>query len=193
MSDPREVVVFISGRGSNLHALLESEVAPRISMVLTDNPRADGLVHAGMHQVCTVAIEYRDREQFEREALKYLELHKPCLVVLAGFMRILSADFISRLDGGIVNIHPSLLPSLPGLHTHRRALQAGEKRHGCTIHWVDASVDGGPIVAQEAVDVLPDDDEDSLAARVLEVEHRLYPATVARILDGGLRPGGRVA
>ena len=193
MSARRNIVVFISGRGSNLRALLESEVGGRIGLVLTDNPRAEGLVHAGRHRTSVATVEYEDRGRFEHVALRLLRIHDPCLVALAGFMRILSADFISRVDGWIVNIHPSLLPELPGLHTHRRVLETGMKRHGCTVHWVRPQVDGGGVIAQEAVDILADDDEESLARRVLAAEHRLYPAAVARIFAAGLRPGERPA
>jgi len=189
MTEARNVVVFISGRGSNLRALLDSGVGGRISLVLSDNPCAAGLVHAGERGVSTVTIGSRAGEGFEDLALRHLKVHEPCLVALAGFMRILSGEFLSRLGGWVVNVHPSLLPELPGLRTHRRALAAGAKSHGCSVHWVEPEVDAGPVIAQERVEVLPGDDEGSLAARVLEAEHRLYPATVARILAGEIRPG----
>ncbi len=189
MKTGRDVVVFLSGRGSNLHALLSSRIGKRVSLVVSDNPRAPGLAVAGDFGVPASSIEYTTCAEFERLALAQVLLHEPCLVALAGFMRILSGDFIRRLNGWIVNIHPSLLPALPGLDTHRRALEGAMKRHGCTVHWVAEEVDAGPVIDQRSIPVTPDDTPESLAERILAVEHVLYPETVARILEEGLSPG----
>lgn len=185
----RSLVVLISGRGSNLRAILESEVGRRVRLVVSDNPEARGLAAAGDFGVPATVIGNRRREEFESAALRQIGVHRPCLVALAGFMRVLSAGFIRRLDGWVVNIHPSLLPEFPGLDTHRRALAESAQEHGCTVHWVNEKVDGGTVLAQAAVAVEAGDDEGALAARVLEAEHRLYPAAISRILRGEARPG----
>lgn len=185
----RGLVVLVSGRGSNLRAILESGVGPRVRLVVSDNPAARGLAVAGEFGVPATVVAWRARAEFERAALRHIGVHRPCLVALAGFMRVLSAGFLARLEGWVVNIHPSLLPRFPGLDTHRRALESGAREHGCTVHWVDERLDGGTVLAQASVAVRPGDDERALAARVLEAEHRLYPATIARVLCGAARPG----
>ncbi len=181
--------MLVSGRGSNLRAILESGVGPRVRLVVSDNPAARGLAVAGEFGVPATVVAWRARAEFERAALRHIGVHRPCLVALAGFMRVLSAGFLARLEGWVVNIHPSLLPRFPGLDTHRRALESGAREHGCTVHWVDERLDGGTVLAQASVAVRPGDDERALAARVLEAEHRLYPATIARVLCGAARPG----
>ncbi|MFC0408501.1 phosphoribosylglycinamide formyltransferase [Roseomonas elaeocarpi] len=186
------VAVLISGRGSNMVALLEAATDPgypaEIALVLSNRADAAGLARAEAAGVATAVVESRgfkgDRAGFEAAMQRELERHGIALIALAGFMRVLTEGFVSRWSGRMLNIHPSILPSFPGLDTHARALAAGVKLHGCTVHLVSPGVDEGPIVAQAAVPVLPDDDESRLAARVLEQEHRLYPAALAWLATG---------
>ena len=188
------VVVLISGRGSNLQAILEAGIP--VAAVISNRADAAGLAIAAQHGVPTAVLEHRryaSREAFDDVLAAEIERHAPRLVALAGFMRILSPRFVARFAGRIVNIHPSLLPEFPGLDTHARALAAGVKRHGCTVHFVTAELDHGPIIAQASVPVLPGDSEQSLAARVLAQEHLLYPRAIRWFLDGELViEGGRV-
>ncbi len=184
--------VLISGRGSNMTALIDAargaDFPARVALVLSDKPEAAGLATARAAGVAAQALPYRDyagKPAFEAAMTAALEAAGVEIVCLAGFMRILSADFVERWRGRILNIHPSLLPDLKGLHTHERALAEARAEHGCTVHFVTADLDAGPIVAQARVAVRPDDDADRLAARVLVEEHRIYPkalATVARAL-----------
>lgn len=189
------VVVLISGRGSNLQALLDARIP--VSAVISNKAGAGGLEIAGRHGIATRVVEHRayaGREAFDAALAAAIDEFKPELVVLAGFMRILTPGFVERHAGRLVNIHPSLLPSFPGLDTHERALEAGVKLHGCTVHFVTADLDHGPIIAQAAVPVLDDDTPDTLAARVLREEHRIFPEAVRAFLDGRLRVRGlRVA
>lgn len=184
--------VLISGQGSNMAALIAAAAAPdfpaRIDLVLSNRPDAAGLVLAGGAGIATKVVDHRDygkdRSAFEACLQAELEAAGIALVCLAGFMRVLTPDFVARWAGRLVNIHPSLLPAFPGVDTHARALEAGCKIHGCTVHLVTAEVDAGPILAQAAVPVLPDDTPDSLAARVLVQEHAIYPAALARLARG---------
>lgn len=181
------VVVLISGRGSNLQAMLEAGIP--VSAVISNKADAAGLGLAARHGVATAVVESRrfpGREEFDAALAAEIDRHAPRLVALAGFMRVLTPGFVARFAGRIVNIHPSLLPEFPGLHTHARALAAGAKRHGCTAHFVTAQLDHGPIIAQASVPVLPGDTEAALAARVLEQEHLLYPKAIRWFLDGDL-------
>jgi phosphoribosylglycinamide formyltransferase-1 len=181
------VVVLISGRGSNMQAILEAGVP--VAAVISNRPDAAGLAIAARHGVATAVVDHRryaSREAFDDALAAEIERHAPRLVVLAGFMRILTPRFVARFAGRIMNIHPSLLPQFPGLDTHARALAAGVARHGCTVHFVTAELDHGPIVAQAAVPVLPGDTEQALAARVLAQEHQLYPRAIRWFLDGDL-------
>lgn len=181
------VVVLISGRGSNMQALIAAGVP--LTAVISNRPEAAGLEVARTAGVATETVDHRlysDRASFDAALAARIDHHAPDLVVLAGFMRILGADFVNRYAGRLMNIHPSLLPAFTGLDTHRRALEAGCKIHGCTVHLVTPELDHGPIIAQAAVPVLDDDDEDSLAARVLAQEHRLLPAAVRWYLAGRL-------
>ena len=194
----KTLVTLISGRGSNMEALLEAGLPVRHAAVISNEPGAPGLAIAARHGVATAIVEHRkfpDRAAFDAALAAEIDRHQPDLVVLAGFMRILTDGFVARYSGRLVNIHPSLLPAFPGLHTHRRALEAGVRTHGCTVHFVTAAVDGGPIIAQAAVPVLPGDTEERLAARVLAEEHRLYPQAIRWICDGHVAFGadGRVA
>jgi formyltetrahydrofolate-dependent phosphoribosylglycinamide formyltransferase len=197
----RRVAVLISGRGSNLAALLAAAAAPgypaEIALVLSNRAEAAGLDHARAAGVPAAVIASRsfgaDRDAFERAMQAELETHGIEIVALAGFMRVLTAGFVARWQDRLVNIHPSLLPAFKGLDTHARALAAGVKLHGCTVHLVRAGVDEGPILAQAGVPVLAEDTEASLAARVLAEEHRLYPAALGWLAAGLVRVGGEVA
>lgn len=192
MIRPR-VAVLISGRGSNMVALLEAAAHPDypadIALVVSNRADAAGLDRAREMGVPALAVpsQGRGREAFEAELLAVLAQHGIAILALAGFMRVLTAGFVQAWDGRMINIHPSLLPSFPGLDTHARALAGGVRLHGCTVHLVSAGVDEGPILAQAAVPVLMHDTEESLAARVLEQEHRLYPATLAWLAAGRVR------
>jgi phosphoribosylglycinamide formyltransferase-1 len=187
------ITVLISGRGSNLGALLAAashgHIDGAITHVVSNRADAGGLALARAAGVATSVVDHRahaTRGAFDDALAATIAQGEADLVVLAGFMRVLGASFVRAHEGRLLNIHPSLLPAYPGLHTHRRALADGVKVHGCTVHFVTADVDCGPIVAQGAVPVMPDDDEASLAARVLAVEHRLLPAAVAAYCRGEL-------
>lgn len=189
----KNVVILISGRGSNLRALLEAGLPARIAVVISNRPEAEGLGVARCHGVPTAVVDHRShatRAAFDAALAVEIDQQAPDLVVLAGFMRVLGDDFVRRYKGRMLNIHPSLLPAFPGLHTHRRALEAGVRIHGCTVHFVTPALDGGPIVAQAAIPVRADDDESSLAARVLAQEHRLYPQVVRWFVEERLKLGG---
>jgi phosphoribosylglycinamide formyltransferase-1 len=181
----KRLVILISGRGSNMAALIDAvragEIAADIGVVISNRPDAAGLELAAAAGVSTAVVDHRafaDRREFERSLAAAIDAAAPDLVVLAGFMRILSPAFVARYAGRLLNIHPSLLPAYPGVDTHRRALADGVRIHGCTVHFVTSDVDCGPIVAQAAVAVQQDDDEATLAARVLAVEHRLLVGAV---------------
>lgn len=189
----KSIVVLISGRGSNMTAIaqaLRDERWPaRVACVIADRPGAAGLDRAREYGAATDIVDFRafdSRAGFEDALASAIDRHAPDLVVLAGFMRILGDDFVERYAGRLLNIHPSLLPAFPGLHTHRRALEAGVAVHGATVHLVGRELDMGPIVAQAALAVQPDEDEDRLASRVLALEHRLYPMAVRWFVEGRL-------
>jgi phosphoribosylglycinamide formyltransferase-1 len=186
-----KVGVLISGRGSNLKSLLDACAAPgfpaEIVTVISNRPGAGGLDHARAAGVAAQTIDHKGfdgREAFEAAVTAALEAAGVELLCLAGFMRVVSAGFVRHWQGRMINIHPSLLPLFPGLDTHARALEAGVRLHGCSVHYVNEQVDGGPIIGQAAVPVLPGDDPDSLAARVLTAEHRLYPACLRLVAEG---------
>jgi phosphoribosylglycinamide formyltransferase-1 len=192
------VGVLISGRGSNLEALLAAAADPlypaRIACVVSNRADARGLIAAERAGAPAFAIphgDYPDRAAFEAAVDETLRAHEVGLVALAGFMRVLTNGFLARWPGAVMNIHPSLLPAFPGLQTHARAIAAGCKLHGCTVHFVWPEVDSGPIIAQAAVPVLDDDGPDALAERVLAQEHRLYPAAVRAYAEGRLAVDGR--
>jgi formyltetrahydrofolate-dependent phosphoribosylglycinamide formyltransferase len=186
-----KVGVLISGRGSNMQALCEAARDPaypaEIALVLSNRADAPGLAVAADYGVETLAIDHRpfgkDREAHERAVDAALRARGVGIVALGGYMRVLTPWFVQAWSGRMINIHPSLLPAFPGLDTHRRALEAGVKLHGCTVHLVSEGVDEGPVLGQAAVPVLPDDTETTLAARVLRAEHRLYPACLAALVD----------
>jgi phosphoribosylglycinamide formyltransferase 1 len=192
----KRIVILISGRGSNLQSILEAKLDARIAAVISNNPEARGIGIARNFGLDTAVIDHRgfpDRASFDAALADKTDSYRPDLLVLAGFMRILTEGFVRRFGGRIMNIHPSLLPAFPGVDTHGRALQEGVKIHGCTVHFVTPELDHGPIIAQAAVPVLSDDDEERLAARVLEQEHRIYPQAIRWFLDGKLRlEGNRV-
>lgn len=192
--------VLISGRGSNMLALADAArdgAVPRatIALVVSDRADAAGLAHARERGIEALAVEKRGRAraEHEREIIDALRRHEISLVCLAGFMRLLSPQFIEAFRGRILNIHPSLLPAFPGLHAQRQALEHGVKLSGCTVHLVDETLDGGPILEQRAVPVSEDDTEETLAARILVEEHKAYPAALARALNGGYEIIGRRA
>jgi phosphoribosylglycinamide formyltransferase-1 len=181
------VVVLISGRGSNLEALLRARIP--VSGVISNVAGAGGLAIAARAGVATAVVKHGDfasREAFEAALAAEIDARSPRLVALAGFMRVLTPGFVGRYAGRLMNIHPSLLPAFPGLKTHERALAAGVKVHGCTVHMVTAELDSGPIVIQAAVPVLEGDTEDSLAARVLRQEHSIYARAAGWFLEGRL-------
>lgn len=187
-------VVLLSGRGSNFEALLAARLPVEYALVISNNPDARGLELARQRGIPAVALDHRlfpDRAAYDAALAAKIDRASPDLIILAGFMRVLSEAFVRRYHGRMLNIHPSLLPLFPGLHTHRRALEAGVRIHGCTVHFVTPDVDAGPIVVQAAVPVLPDDDEASLAARVLAQEHRIYPLAVRWFAEGRLRLDGK--
>src|SRR5574343_2035167 len=192
------VVVLISGRGSNLSAILEAAAAPAypaaVVAVIANKSDAPGLQRAAAVGVATEVVASQgvtDRTVYDQLLQEAIDRYAPDLVVLAGFMRILTPDFVNHYAGRMINIHPSLLPSFTGLHTHQRALDAGVHLHGCTVHFVTAELDHGPMIAQAAIPVQPDDTAASLAARVLAAEHRLYPAAVRWFAEGRLQIVGQ--
>jgi phosphoribosylglycinamide formyltransferase-1 len=174
----KKIVILISGRGSNMQALLEAKLPCRIAAVISNRADAEGLSIAKAHGIPAAVVEHRnyaDRDSFDTALAKSIDAFNPDFVALAGFMRILSAGFVARYYGRLINIHPSLLPAYGGLNTHACALHDGVKIHGCTVHFVTTDLDHGPIIIQAAVPVLQDDTEQTLAARVLHEEHRIYP------------------
>ena len=192
-SAPRNIVILISGGGSNMAAIVQTaqrdhwqqRYGTRVAAVISNRADAGGLAFARDHGVDTAVIdhtEYADRSAFDERLSQEIDRHQPALVVLAGFMRILTPGFVARYTGRLLNIHPSLLPAFPGLHTHQRAIDAGCCFAGATVHQVTAELDHGPILAQAVVPVLPDDTADRLAARVLTQEHLLYPSAIAQWL-----------
>lgn len=185
----KSVVILISGRGSNMRSLVEAALPGRIAAVLSNRADAGGLEYARGRGIATEVVDHKafaTRDAFDDALAAAIDGRSPDLVVLAGFMRVLGAAFVRRYEGRLLNIHPSLLPAFPGLHTHERALAAGVKIHGATVHFVTPELDHGPIVVQAAVPVLPGDDAETLAARVLRQEHVIYPRAVRWFLEGKL-------
>ena len=188
----KRVAVLISGRGSNMVALIEAAKAPdypaEIVLVVSNVPDAAGLARARQDGIATAVIDHRtfgkDREAFERALDKELQDRRIEIVCLAGFMRLLTPWLVKQWSGRMLNIHPALLPQFKGLHTHRRALEARVERHGATVHFVVPEMDSGPVIAQDSVVVAKDDTEATLAARVLEVEHRIYPDALRLVAEG---------
>jgi phosphoribosylglycinamide formyltransferase 1 len=194
----KRVAVLISGRGSNMVALIEAAKDPHfpaeIVLVLSNRPDAAGLARARAEGIATAVVDHTtfgsDREAFERAVDAALEAHRIEVVCLAGFMRLLTPWLVRRWEGRLINIHPALLPAFKGLHTHERVLASGEKTHGATVHFVVPEMDAGPIIVQGRVPVEDDDTPDTLAARVLEEEHRLYPLALKLVAWGYVRMAG---
>ncbi len=183
-------VILISGRGSNMQALIEADLPGHCAAVISNRPDAAGLAWAAQRGLPTRLIDhqaYPSRAAFDAALAAEIEALSATFVFLAGFMRVLTEDFVRRFASRLINIHPSLLPAFPGLHTHEAALAAGVRVHGCTVHFVTPALDSGPIIAQAAVPVLPGDDATTLAARVLRQEHILYPQVARGILEGRCR------
>lgn len=194
MSNARKrirLVVLISGRGSNLQAILDGAVSGELPVdiraVISNRPGVLGLERARQAGVTAVTLDHQafpDRSAFETALTALIDSHMPDLVILAGFMRVLTAEFVDHYRGRLLNIHPSLLPKFRGLHTHERALAAGEREHGASVHFVTPELDSGPVILQARVPVLPGDDPDGLAARILEQEHRIYPLAIRWFAEG---------
>ncbi|MBQ0931890.1 phosphoribosylglycinamide formyltransferase [Ideonella sp. 4Y16] len=189
----KNIVILLSGRGSNMRSVVQAcraESWPaRIAAVIANRPDAEGLAWAAAQGLTTAVVDHRahaDREAFDAALAAEIDRHQPDLLLLAGFMRILTDGFVRHYEGRMLNIHPSLLPAFPGLHTHRQALAAGVQAAGATVHFVTPQLDHGPIVAQAVVPVLPGDDETALADRVLAAEHRLYPMAARWFVEGRL-------
>jgi phosphoribosylglycinamide formyltransferase 1 len=190
----KNIVILISGRGSNMEAIVQacaSEAWPaRIAAVISNKPEAAGLLFAQARGIATAVVDhkaYPDRDAFDAALAQAVQAHAPDVLVLAGFMRILTPRFVQQFEGRLVNVHPSLLPAFTGLHTHRRAIEAGCKVAGATVHFVTAELDHGPIIAQATVAVRPDDTEETLSARVLAREHEMYPRAVRWLVSDQLR------
>jgi phosphoribosylglycinamide formyltransferase-1 len=190
----KSIVILISGRGSNMEAIVQACAtegwSARIAAVVSNRPDAAGLRFAQARGIATAVVDHKgfaDRDTFDAELARVVHGHAPDVVVLAGFMRILTPGFVKQFEGRMLNVHPSLLPAFPGLGTHQRAIEAGCKVAGATVHFVTPELDHGPIIAQAAVAVLPGDTEETLAARVLSREHLLYPKAVRWLVDGLLR------
>jgi len=190
----KNVVILISGRGSNMQAIVDAQISgAHIAAVISNRPDAAGLAWAAVRGIATAVVDHKafsSREGFDQALADCIDSYQPDLVVLAGFMRILTPEFTRHYEGRMLNIHPSLLPAFPGLHTHERAIAEGCKVAGCTVHFVTAELDHGPIVAQGVVNVADDEDADSLAAKVLTIEHQLYPQAVADFVAGRLQIRG---
>jgi phosphoribosylglycinamide formyltransferase-1 len=194
----RRIAVLVSGRGSNLQALVDAiadgRLAAEIAVVISNKADAYGLERAGAAGIPTVTVSHRDyatRDAFEEVLVRELRAREVSLVCLAGFMRLLGRTFLDAFPDGILNIHPSLLPSFPGVDAQRQAWEHGAKVAGATVHFVTGELDGGPIIVQSAVPILDDDTPATLAARILDEEHRIYPEAVATVLDGGWTIDGR--
>lgn len=195
MTAKRRVAILISGGGSNMLALVASMTGDhpaRPVLVVSNDPGAGGLARAADLGIPVAAVDHRpfgrDRAAFEAELLKPILAARPDILCLAGFMRVLTPDFVGRFEGRMLNIHPSLLPKYPGLHTHVRALAAGDREAGCTVHLVTPELDAGPVLGQARVPIVAGDTPETLAARVLGAEHRLYPAVLRRFAEGDARP-----
>lgn len=191
------MVVLISGRGSNLQAILDQsqtgQLPVEIRAVISNNAQAQGLERAHRAGIETQILDHRhypNRETFDRALMKIIDSYTPKLVVLAGFMRILTSEFVRHYQGHMINIHPSLLPNFPGLDTHRRVLLAGMREHGASVHFVTDKVDGGPIILQARITVYPEDTAETLAARILREEHRIYPKAIRAFAEEKIRLEG---
>lgn len=187
------VVILISGRGSNMKSIVEAQnngqLDINIAAVISNRPDAAGLDYAEQQSIETAVIDHKgfdSRESFDKALAAKIDNFAPSLVILAGFMRILTSDFVEHYTNRLINIHPSLLPKFKGLHTHQRAIEAGEAEHGASVHFVTPELDDGPVILQARVPVLKDDNATTLAARVLVEEHKLYPAAIEKLMSDGL-------
>ena len=194
----KKIVILISGRGSNMQALLQAKLPCQVAAVISNRADAHGLEIARQHGIATAVVahrDYADRAAFDTALAQVIDSHQPDIIVLAGFMRILTEPFVNRYRGRLINIHPSLLPAYAGVNTHERALHDGVKIHGCTVHFVTPDLDHGPIIIQAAVQVLSDDTPQTLAQRVLHEEHRIYPQAIDWLCRGQvyLNTAGKVA
>lgn len=192
------IVVLISGRGSNLQAIINAveagKISAKVSCVISNVPSAFGLERAKQHNIQTSIVnskDFKDKTGYEAALLKAIDEHSPDLICLAGYMRIVGADIIKKYKGKIINIHPALLPSFPGLHGQKQALDYGVKVSGCTVHFVDEGCDTGPVILQRTVPVLENDTEATLSARILEEEHKAYPEAIRLFTQGKLKIEGR--
>ena len=193
----KNIVILISGRGSNMEAIVRAQIpGAKIAAVISNRPDAAGLAFAASHGITAQVVDhkaYSSREAFDAALAETIDAHQPDLVVLAGFMRILTPGFVQHYAGRLLNIHPSLLPKHKGLHTHQRALEAGDSEHGCSVHFVTEELDGGPRVIQAVLPVMADDTAESLASRVHQQEHLIYPLAVRWFAEGRLRLGAQGA
>ncbi len=187
-------VVLISGSGSNLQSIIDATQSKQLNIeiatIISNRPDVKGLqrgIDAGIHCQCLDHKAFSSREAFDRALQEHIDQHQPQLVILAGFMRILTAEFVRHYRGRLLNIHPSLLPKHAGLHTHQRAIDAGDKLHGASIHFVTEELDGGPVILQGEVDIFDNDNAEQLANRVLEIEHRIYPQAIQWFAEGRLQ------
>ncbi|WP_462137043.1 phosphoribosylglycinamide formyltransferase [Candidatus Mycalebacterium sp.] len=197
MSAVCKISVFVSGSGGNLQAIMDAKIAGlRIAPVVCDNPHARAIERARAAGLPIEVVDrtgFSSREDFEAEIISRFDKHSPDLIALAGFMRILSPDFIKRFEGRIINIHPSLLPDFPGMRAVKRALDSGARRTGCTVHFVDEGVDTGPVIKQADVSIAPDDTEETLTEKIHAQEHRIYPEVIALFAEGRIKlDGGKV-
>jgi phosphoribosylglycinamide formyltransferase-1 len=191
VNEPRtRLVILISGRGSNMRSIIEAinhqQLDATVAAVISNRPDAAGLEYASSQSIPTKIIDHKafaDRDSFDRALAQQIDEFKPDYVILAGFMRILTAEFVEHYQNKLINIHPSLLPKFKGLDTHQRAIDAGEKEHGASVHFVTAELDDGPVIMQAKVQVMSDDTAQTLAARVLEQEHQLYPAAIQKLVN----------
>lgn len=198
MSHVKNIVILISGRGSNMATIIDAhrqgKIPANIALVVSNKADAGGLKTAAQAGVSTAVLEtggYRDREAYDQALVELIDAQRPDIVVLAGFMRILSPVFTRHFSGRLINIHPSLLPLYPGLHTHRRVLASGDRQHGATVHFVNEELDQGPAILQAALDVHAADTEETLSNRVLtEIEHRIYPVAVQWFIEGRIKLDG---
>lgn len=193
----KKIVILISGRGSNMQALLEADLSCHIAAVISNRAEAQGLEIARQHGIATAVVahrDYADRASFDAALAQVIDSHQADIIVLAGFMRILTEQFVNKYRGRLINIHPSLLPAYAGVNTHERALHDGVKIHGCTVHFVTPDLDHGPIIIQAAVQVLSNDTPQTLAQRVLHEEHRIYPQAIRWLCRGqiSLNAAGKV-
>ncbi len=184
------LVILISGRGSNMRSIIEAidaqQIDATVSAVISNRPDAAGLDYAKAQSIATAVVDHKtfsDRDSFDKALAERIDEFKPDFVILAGFMRILTSGFVEHYRNKLINIHPSLLPKFKGLNTHQRAIDAGEKEHGASVHFVTAELDDGPVIMQAKVNILADDSAESLAARVLEQEHQLYPAAIQKLVN----------